>query len=141
MPRHALQRFRIKWSRRSCLSPSFSFFFSSSFCIFSGLFSDAQTDRNVCPTTFHIHSHAPQIHLVCVHDLTNSPRRVPHRSREPQEIISNPDDPLVSQHRKKSLLHRRQWHQRPIQIKKRGDPSVLLWYVACFLWLLMRHYI
>jgi len=129
MPRHALHRLRIEWDRHSCLTLSF--------CIFSCLNSRAQTARKVCPTTFHIHWHAPQIHLVCVHDLTDPPRREPHRSREPQEIISNPNDPPKPQHRKKLLLHRRPWHQRPIQIKKRRNVTVLLLY---FPFLLLHHH-
>src|SRR5580700_210119 len=76
------------------------------------------------------------MHLVCMHDLTDPPRHEPHRSCEPQEIISNPNDPLISQHRKKSLLHRRQWHERPIQIKKRCYTSVFLLYFP----FLLRHH-
>ena len=118
MPRDTFDRLRIKWDRHSCLSPSF----------FIYLMFREETDRNVCPTAFHIRSHASQIHFVCMHDLIDSSRYKPHRFREPQRIIPNANELAIPQRPKKPPLQRRQRHQRTVQIKKRRDSFALLLY-------------
>src|SRR6185437_1491763 len=137
MPRHALDRLRIKrWVSHSCLCSSFSI---SSCFIFR-----AETDTNVCPATCLVHSHAPQIHFVRVHHLNNPASCQAQRLRQPVRIIPAPNQPPVAQHPKKSLLHRRPRHQRPIQIKKRRNtrvPLLCFLYFLCLLYLLLLHHI
>src|SRR5580704_1446304 len=126
MPLHTFDRLRIKGDRHSCLSPSF----------FIYLMFREETDKNVCPTAFHIRSHASQIHFVCMHDLIDSSRHKPRRFHQPQKTIPNANELPITQHPKKSALQRRQRHQGSVQIKKRRDPSVLLRYFLYFLSLL-----
>src|SRR5580704_5653276 len=59
MPSHLFDCIRIQWDRHSCLSPSFPLFFAASSSFSFSLIFHVERDRNVCPTTFHIHSHAP----------------------------------------------------------------------------------
>src|SRR5580698_6334208 len=73
-----------------------------------------------------INRNSTQIHLVRVHDLIDPPRHQPDRLRNPQNIVPNPNQLPISQHREKSLLQGWQAHQRPIQIEKRRDAGLLL---------------